>query len=62
MKKREKQLEKEMAELLPQNKQLTEQLQKAKEEVAELQKQQKQLFNYEKDKALLAVCLTLNNH
>ncbi|KAM3877230.1 dynein regulatory complex subunit 4 [Diretmus argenteus] len=51
MKRKEKQLEKEMAELLLQNKHLTEPLQKAKKEAAELQKQ---LFNYEKDKAMLA--------
>ncbi|KAM4608283.1 dynein regulatory complex subunit 4 isoform 2-T2 [Polymixia lowei] len=51
MKRKEKRQEKEMAEVLLQNKRLTEPLQRAKEEVAELQKQ---LLNYEKDKALLA--------
>ncbi|MBN3316598.1 DRC4 protein, partial [Atractosteus spatula] len=52
MKRKEERLEKEMAEVLLQNKRLTEPLQRAKEEVAELQKQ---LANYEKDKVSLAV-------
>lgn len=52
MKRKEERLEKEMAEVLQQNKRLTEPLQKATEEVAELQKQ---LANYNKDKASLAV-------
>ncbi|XP_071764081.1 dynein regulatory complex subunit 4-like [Centroberyx gerrardi] len=51
MKRKQKQLEKDMAEVQHQNKHLTEPLQKAKEEAAELQKQ---LCSYEKDKALLA--------
>ncbi|XP_030622407.1 dynein regulatory complex subunit 4 [Chanos chanos] len=51
MKKKQSRLEKEMAEVLLQNKNLTEPLQKAKEEVTELKKQ---LANYEKDKASLA--------
>lgn len=54
MKKKEERLEKEMAEVLQQNKSLTEPLQKATQEVSELQKQ---LTNYKKDKALLAVCI-----
>ncbi|CAB1339359.1 unnamed protein product [Coregonus sp. 'balchen'] len=52
MKKKEERLEKDMAEVLLQNKRLTEPLQRAKEEVTELQKQ---LGNYEKDKTSLAV-------
>lgn len=52
MKKKEERLEKEMADVLQQNKRLTQPLQKATEEVSELQKQ---LANYKKDKALLAV-------
>ncbi|XP_046872887.1 dynein regulatory complex subunit 4 [Hypomesus transpacificus] len=51
MKRKEERLEKEMAEVLLQNRRLTEPLQRAKEEVADLQKQ---LANYEKDKATLA--------
>ncbi|KAL7878490.1 hypothetical protein AOLI_G00094640 [Acnodon oligacanthus] len=51
MKRKEERLEKDMAEVLQQNKRLTEPLQKATEEVAELQKQ---LANYNKDKASLA--------
>lgn len=51
MKRKEERLEKDMAEVLLQNKRLTEPLQRAKEEVAELQKQ---LANYEKDKTSLA--------
>ncbi|KAJ7995056.1 hypothetical protein DPEC_G00255930 [Dallia pectoralis] len=50
-KKKEDRQEKETAEVLQQNKRLTEPLQKAKENVAELHKQ---LANYEKDKASLA--------
>ncbi|XP_060779219.1 dynein regulatory complex subunit 4 isoform X2 [Neoarius graeffei] len=52
MKKKEERLEKVMAEVLQQNKRLTEPLQKATQEVSEMKKQ---LANYEKDKALLAV-------
>ncbi|XP_064836351.1 dynein regulatory complex subunit 4-like [Oncorhynchus masou masou] len=51
MKRKEERLEKDMAEVLLQNKRLTEPLQRAKEEVTELQKQ---LANYEKDKTSLA--------
>ncbi|XP_070985504.1 dynein regulatory complex subunit 4-like [Oncorhynchus clarkii lewisi] len=51
MKRKEERLEKDMAEVLLQNKRLTEPLQGAKEEVTELQKQ---LANYEKDKTSLA--------
>ncbi|XP_062860556.1 dynein regulatory complex subunit 4 [Trichomycterus rosablanca] len=51
MKKKEERLEKEMADVLQQNKRLTEPLQKATEEVSELQKQ---LANYKKDKVSLA--------
>ncbi|KPP70538.1 growth arrest-specific protein 8-like, partial [Scleropages formosus] len=51
MKRKEERLEKEMAEVQQQNKQLTEPLQKAKEELAKLKKQ---LENYEKDKVSLA--------
>ncbi|CAI5782302.1 dynein regulatory complex subunit 4 isoform X1 [Podarcis raffonei] len=50
MKKKEDHLEKEMAEVLLQNKKLVEPLQRAREEVAELQKK---LAHYEKDKAML---------
>lgn len=52
MKKKEDHLEKEMAEVLLQNKRLTEPLQRAREEVAELQKK---LAHYEKDKISLVV-------
>jgi len=51
MKKKEERLEKQMADVKNENKQLVEPLQKAREEVAELQRQ---LSNYEKDKQLLA--------
>ncbi|XP_006027892.1 dynein regulatory complex subunit 4 isoform X1 [Alligator sinensis] len=51
MKKKEDHLEKEMAEVLLQNRRLTEPLQRAREEVAELQKK---LVHYEKDKEVLA--------
>ncbi|XP_048371129.1 dynein regulatory complex subunit 4 isoform X1 [Sphaerodactylus townsendi] len=54
MKKKEDHLEKEMAEVLLQNKRLTEPLQRAREEVAELQKK---LSHYEKDKVSLASTL-----
>ncbi|KAI1890190.1 hypothetical protein AGOR_G00171130 [Albula goreensis] len=50
-KKKEDRLEKDMAEVLLQNKNLTEPLQKAKEEVVDLQRQ---MVNYKKDKASLA--------
>lgn len=55
MKRKEERLEKDLAEVLLQNRHLTEPLQRAKEEVAELQKQ---LANYEKDKTSLAVGYT----
>lgn len=50
MKRKEEKRNKEMVEVLEQNKELRESPQKAKEEVAELQKQ---LANYEKDKSAL---------
>ncbi|XP_042311208.1 dynein regulatory complex subunit 4 isoform X2 [Sceloporus undulatus] len=50
MKKKEEHLEKEMAEVLLQNKRLVEPLQRAREEVAELQRK---LAHYEKDKIML---------
>ncbi|XP_035240930.1 dynein regulatory complex subunit 4-like [Anguilla anguilla] len=50
-KKKDDRLEKRMAEILQQNKTLTEPLQKAKEEVIELQRQ---MANYKNDKASLA--------
>lgn len=53
MKRKEEKRNKEMAEVLEQNKELRESPQKAKQEVAELQKQ---LANYEKDKSALTVC------
>jgi len=53
MKRKEEKRNKEMAEVLEQNKELRESPQKAKDEVAELQKQ---LDNYEKDKSALTVC------
>lgn len=59
MKKKEDHLEKEMAEVLLQNKKLTEPLQRAREEVAELQKK---LAHYEKDKEALAVSRLLGSH
>lgn len=52
MKKKEERLEKQMAEVMSENRRLVEPLQKAKEEVEELRRQ---LANYEKDKQLLAV-------
>ena len=53
MKKKEERMEKKMAELIAENKRLTEPLQKAREEVEELRRQ---LANYEKDKETLRVC------
>lgn len=53
MKRKEEKRNKEMAEVLEENKDLRESPQKAKEEVAELQKR---LANYEKDRSALAVC------
>ncbi|XP_076470178.1 dynein regulatory complex subunit 4-like [Babylonia areolata] len=50
MKKKEERMEKKMAELIAENKRLTEPLQKAREEVEELRRQ---LANYEKDKETL---------
>lgn len=52
MKKKEDHLEKEMAEVLLQNKRLAEPLQRARDEVSELQRK---LAHYEKDKAILGV-------
>ena len=52
MKLKEYKREKTMAEVMAQNRQLTEPLQRAKEEVAELQKR---LIQYKKDKTFLAV-------
>jgi len=51
MKKKEERMEKQMAEVMAENKRLTEPLQKAREEVEELRKQ---LANYDKDKQSLA--------
>ncbi|XP_015774822.1 PREDICTED: growth arrest-specific protein 8-like [Acropora digitifera] len=51
MKKKEERMEKQLNEIMAENKRLTEPLQKAREEVEELRKQ---LANYEKDKASLA--------
>ncbi|XP_042196399.1 dynein regulatory complex subunit 4 isoform X2 [Callorhinchus milii] len=51
MKRKEERLEKEMAEVLLQNKRLTEPLHKARDEVTELRKQ---LASYEQDKGFLA--------
>lgn len=51
MKKKEERMEKQMAEVMAENKRLTEPLQKAREEVDELRKQ---LANYDKDKQSLA--------
>ncbi|KAL3860292.1 hypothetical protein ACJMK2_010432 [Sinanodonta woodiana] len=50
MKKKEERMEKQMAEVIAENKRLAEPLQKAREEVEELRKQ---LDNYEKDKETL---------
>ncbi|XP_071083552.1 dynein regulatory complex subunit 4-like [Haliotis cracherodii] len=50
MKKKEERMEKQMAEVIAENKRLTEPLQKAREEVEDLRKQ---LANYEKDKETL---------
>jgi len=52
MKKKEERLEKQMAEIMAENKRLVEPLQKAREEVEELRRQ---LSNYDKDKQSLAV-------
>lgn len=52
MKKKEERMEKQMNEVMAENKRLVEPLQKAKEEVDELRRQ---LGNYEKDKQSLAV-------
>lgn len=51
MKRKEERMEKQMSEIMAENRKLTEPLQKAREEVQELQKQ---LANYEKDKTSLA--------
>ena len=52
MKKKEERMEKQMAEVIAENKRLTEPLQKAREEVEDLRRQ---LTNYEKDKEMLRV-------
>ena len=52
MKKKEERMEKQMAEVITENKRLTEPLQKAREEVDDLRRQ---LCNYEKDKEMLRV-------
>lgn len=52
MKKKEERNEKQMAEVIAENKRLTEPLQKAREEVEDLRRQ---LSNYEKDKEMLRV-------
>ena len=52
MKKKEERMEKQMNEVMAENKRLVEPLQRAKEEVEELRKE---LSNYEKDKQSLAV-------
>ena len=57
MKKKEERLEKQMAEVMAENKRLVEPLQKARDEVEELRKQ---LANYEKDKQSLAVSVLSN--
>lgn len=54
MKKKEDRTEKQMAEVIAENKRLTEPLQKAREEVDELRKQ---LANYDKDKDMLRVSM-----
>ena len=56
MKKKEDRLEKQMAEVMAENKRLVEPLQKARDEVDELRRQ---LSNYEKDKQALAVSLII---
>lgn len=52
MKKKEERMEKQMAEVITENKRLAEPLQKAREEVEDLRRQ---LSNYEKDKEILKV-------
>ena len=52
MKKKEERLEKQMAEVMSENKKLSEPLQKANNEVDELRRQ---LVSYDKDKQLLVV-------
>lgn len=54
MKRKEEKTDKHMAEVMSQNRRMTEPLQRTREEVALLQKQ---LAHYEKDKASLAVCV-----
>ncbi|CAH1779599.1 unnamed protein product [Owenia fusiformis] len=53
MKKKEERMEKQMAEVMAENKRLIEPLQRAKEEVEELRRQ---LANYDKDKQSLSSC------
>ena len=57
MKKKEEWMEKQMNEVMAENKRLVEPLQKAKSEVEELSRQ---LANYEKDKQSLAVSTVLH--
>ena len=52
MKKKEERMEKQMADIMAENRRLTEPLQKAREDVDELRRQ---LANYDKDKQSLAV-------
>ena len=52
MKKKEERLEKQMSEVMSENKKLVEPLQRAREQLDELQRQ---LANYEKDKQSFAV-------
>ena len=52
MKKREDRIEKKMADLIAENKRLTEPLQKAREEVEDLRRQ---MATYDKDKGTLRV-------
>ena len=56
MKKKEERLEKYMAEVMAENKRLTEPLRRAEEENTELKRI---LANYEKDKQSLKVCFYL---
>ena len=55
MKKKEERMEKQMAEVMAENKRLVEPLQKAREDVEELRRQ---LQNYDKDKQSLAVSIS----
>lgn len=59
MKKKEERMEKQMAEVMAENRRLMEPLQKAREEVEELRKS---LANYDKDKQSLAVRYVSSSH